>query len=64
MVADIGSGTGAIAKEFFEFSVLESPIWCVDPSVEMQQAARQKKGVYTVLNPAGEFFSDPQISES
>ena len=30
----------------------------------MQQAARQKKGVYSVLKTAEEFFADPQISES
>ena len=64
MVADIGSGTGAIATELFELSGLENPIWCVDPSVEMQQVAPQKKGVYTVLKTAEEFFSDSQISES
>ena len=64
VVADIGSGTGAIATELFELSGLENPIWCVDPSVEMQQVARQKKGVYTVLKTAEEFFSDPQTRES
>ena len=63
MVADIGSGTGTIAKELYELSGLENPIWCVDPSVEIQQVARQKKGVYTVLKTAEEFFSDPQINE-
>ena len=63
MVADIGSGTGTIAKELYELSGLENPIWCVDPSVEMQQVARQKKGVYTVPKTAEEFFSDPQINE-
>ena len=63
VVADIGSGTGAIATELFELSGLENPIWCVDPSVEMQQIARQKKGVYTILKTAEEFFSDPQINE-
>ena len=64
VVADIGSGTGAIATELFELSGLENPIWCVDPSVEMQQVARQKKGVYTILKTAEEFFSDSQISGS
>ena len=64
VVADIGSGTGTIAKELYELSGLENPIWCVDPSVEMQEVARQKKGVYTVLKTAEEFFSDSQISES
>lgn len=64
VLVDIGSGTGVIAKELFELSGLNSPIWCVDPSVEMQEIARQRKGIYTVLKTANEFFSDPLISES
>ena len=64
VVADIGSGTGAIAKDLFELSGLHNPIWCVDPSVEMQEVARQKKGVYPILKTAEEFFSNPQISEN
>ena len=63
VVADIGSGTGAIAKDLFELSGLYNPIWCVDPSVEMQEVARQKKGVNSILKTAEEFFSNPQISE-
>ena len=63
VVADIGSGTGAIAKDLFEVSGLHNPIWCVDPSVEMQEIARQKKGVNSILKTAEEFFSNPQISE-
>ena len=63
VVADIGSGTGAIAKDLFELSGLHNPIWCVDPSVEMQEVARQKKGVYPVVKTAEEFFSNPQISD-
>ena len=63
VVADIGSGTGAIAKDLFELSGLHNPIWCVDPSVEMQEVARQKKGVNSILKTAEEFFSNPQISE-
>ena len=64
-MADIGSGTGFIAKELFELSGLKNPIWCVDPSVEMQEVAGQKKGLYPVQKRAEEeFFSDPEISES
>ena len=63
-MADIGSGTGFIAKELFELSGLKNPIWCVDPSVDMQEVARQKKGLYPVQKTAEEFFSDPEISES
>ena len=63
LVADIGSGTGAIAKELFESSGLQNPILCVDPSVEMQEIAGQKKGVNSILKTAEEYFSNPQISE-
>ena len=56
VVADIGSGTGAIAKDLFELSGLYNPIWCVDPGVEMLEAARQKKGVNSILKTAEEFF--------
>ena len=63
VVADIGSGTGAIAKDLFELSGLNNPVWCVDPSVEMQEVARQKKGVYPVVKTAEEFFANPQIRE-
>ena len=64
VIADVGSGTGTIGKVLYELSGLENPIWYVDPSVEMQQVAREKKGVYTVVKTAEEFFSDTQISEN
>ena len=63
VVADIGSGTGAITKDLFELSGLNNPIWCEDPSVKMQEVARQKKGVYPVVKTAEEFFANPQIRE-
>ena len=62
-IADIGSGTGAIAKDLFELLRLNNPIWCVDTSVEMQEVARKKKGVYPVVKTAEEFFANPQIRE-
>ena len=62
VVADIGSGTGAIAKDLFELSGLHNHI-LFDPSVEMQEVARQKKGVYPVVKTAEEFFANPQIRE-
>lgn len=58
-VADIGSGTGFIANELFKLSGLNNPIWCVDPSLEMQELARQKEGFYPVQKTAEEFCSDP-----
>ena len=64
VVADIGSGTGSIAKNIFESFVLKNPVWCVDPSAEMQEVARKRKGTYPVQKTAEEFFSDPKISQS
>ena len=62
-VADIGSGTGFIANELFKLSGRNNPIWRVDPSLEMQEVAQQKEGLYPVQKTAEEFCSDPQISE-
>lgn len=63
MVADIGSGNGFIAENIFETSGLKNPVWCVEPSAEMQELARKRKGIYPVQKTAGEFFSDPKISQ-
>ena len=63
VVADIGSGTGFISEKLFELSGLSNPIWCVDPSPEMQKVARHRKGLYPVQKTAEEFFLDPHISE-
>lgn len=63
MVADIGSGNGFIAENIFESSGLKNPVWCVEPSAEMQELARKRKGFYPVQKTAGEFFSDPRISQ-
>ena len=63
VVADIGSGTGCIAENIFESFTLKNPVWCVDPSAEMQEAARKRKGTYPVEKTAEEFFSDPKISQ-
>ena len=61
-VADIGSGTGFMAEKLFQKSGLANPVWCVDPSPEMQEIARKRQGTYPVLKTAEEFFSDPEIS--
>ena len=63
IVADIGSGNGFIAENIFESFALENPVWCVDPSAEMQKVARQRKGTYPVQKTAEEFFSDAEISQ-
>jgi len=63
VVADIGSGTGWVAETIFESFGLKNPIWCVDPSAEMQELARKRKGIYRVQKTAEEFFSDPKISQ-
>ena len=63
IVADIGSGNGFIAENIFESFALKNPVWCVDPSAEMQEVARNRKGTYPVQQTAEEFFSDPKISQ-
>ena len=63
IVADIGSGTGLFAENLFTSFGLNNPVWCVDPSAEMQEVARKRKGIYTVQKTAEEFFSDPKISQ-
>ncbi|KAJ7383002.1 hypothetical protein OS493_031172 [Desmophyllum pertusum] len=63
IVADIGSGTGFIAEQLYELSGLNNPVWCVDPSAEMQETAWQRTGLYPVQKTAEEFVSDPEISQ-
>lgn len=63
VVADIGSGNGSIAENIFQSFSLNNPVWCVDPSEEMQEVARKRKGTYPVQKTAEEFFSDPKISQ-
>jgi len=62
IVADIGSGNGFIAENIFQSFALKNPVWCVDPSAEMQEVARERKGTYPVRKTAEECFSDPKIS--
>ena len=62
IIADIGSGTGIIAEKLYEKCGLTKPIWCVDPSVEMQEKAWKREGTYPVLKTAEEFFSHPEIA--
>ena len=57
IVADIGSGTGIIAEKLYEKCGLTKPIWCVDPCAEMQERARERKGIYPVLK---NFFLIPK----
>ena len=63
IVADIGSGTGLIAETIFESFGLKEQICCVDPSPEMQELAKKKKGICPVQKTAEEFFADPQFSQ-
>ncbi|KAJ7363151.1 hypothetical protein OS493_011429, partial [Desmophyllum pertusum] len=63
IVADIGSGTGFITEQLYELSGLNNPVWCVDPSTDMQEVARNRKGLYPVQKTAEEFFSDPEIRQ-
>ena len=63
IVADIGSGTGLIAETIFESFGLKDPICCVEPSPEINQLAKKRRGICPVQKTAEEFFSDPQISQ-
>ena len=63
IVADIGSGNGSIAENIFDSFALNNPVWCVDPSKEMQEVARKREGTFPVQKTAEEFFSDPKISQ-
>ena len=63
VVADIGSGNGFIAESIFESFALKTPVWCVDPSAEMQEVARKRNGTYPIEQTAELFFSDPKISQ-
>ncbi|KAJ7356330.1 hypothetical protein OS493_025439 [Desmophyllum pertusum] len=58
IVVDIGSGTGCLAEKVFEKFQLKNPIWCVEPSAEMQEVAKRRKGVLPIQKTAGEFFKD------
>ena len=63
VVADIGSGTGFFAEKIFEARHLKNPIWCVDPSPEMQIVAKERKGVYTVTKTADEFLENLETNQ-
>ena len=62
IVADIGSGTGLIGEDLAKSCGLNNPVWCVDPSAEMQDIARKRTGVKPVQKTAEEFFADPEIT--
>jgi len=55
VVADIGSGTGFFAERLYEERHLTNPIWCVDPSPEMQAIAKKRRGVYPITMTAEQF---------
>lgn len=56
LIADIGSGTGLFAERIFEARQLKNPICCVDPSPEMQEIAKLRKGVYAVMKTVEGFL--------
>ena len=61
MVVDVGGGTGQSAEEIFKFAQLKNPVRCVEPSAEMLQKAKERKGVVPVLKTAEEFFNDTSL---
>ena len=58
IVVDIGSGTGFLAEQLFEKVPLKNLVWCVDPSAEMQEVAKKKKGVFPIQKSVDEFLND------
>ena len=58
IVVDIGSGTGYLAERLFEKVQLKNRVWCVDPSAEMQEVAKKRKGVFPIQKTVEEFLDD------
>ncbi|KAL9988682.1 hypothetical protein ACROYT_G003156 [Oculina patagonica] len=56
IVVDIGSGTGFLSERLFEKLQLKNLVWCMEPSAEMQEIAKKKKGVFPVQKSADEFL--------
>ena len=63
IVVDIGSGTGFLAERLYERSELKNPVWCVDPSAEMQEEAKKKKGLFPIQKPADEFLDELALDQ-
>ena len=61
VMADIGGGTGRFAKEIFKLAGLKNAIMCVEPSAEMLEKAKGRKGVDPVLKTGEEFFDDVSL---
>ena len=64
VVADVGGGTGRFAEEIFKLVRLKNPVLCVEPSEEMLEKAKTRKGVVPVLKTGEEFFDDPSLNGS
>ena len=58
IVVDIGSGTGFLAERLTEKFQLKNLVWCVEPSAEMQEVAKKKKGVFPIQKTVDEFLSE------
>lgn len=58
LVVDLASGTGTYGEKMVETFKLKNPVWCVEPSSEMQEAARAKKDLVTIEKTAEEFLDD------
>ena len=62
-VVDLASGTGFLAERLFERSELKNPVWCVDPSAEMQGEIKHKKGVFPLQKHADEFPDELAVDQ-
>lgn len=58
LVVDLASGTGVHGEKLVDSFKLKSPVWCVEPSSEMQKVAKGKKGVLTIEKTVEEFLDD------
>ena len=61
VMADIGSGTGNLAKKLFEGAQLKKPVICVEPSAEMHEKAIGREGIKPVLNTGQDYFNDASV---
>ena len=61
VMVDVGGGTGRFAEGIFKLTQLKNPIFCVEPSSEMIEKAKGRKGVIPVLKTGEEFFADPSL---
>ena len=61
VLVDVGGGTGRFSEQLFKFARLKNQVICVEPSKEMLEKAKHRKGVIPVLKTGEDFFHDPSV---